>query len=110
MTNTIQHERIALSLSFLILNNYFFLSLGFPQILIKINFLIFIFIVLVFYFKNLLNNPYLKVSFFCIILISLGNTIGDGQYPSAGWDPRTIWFFHAKRIFYDQSIFSHCRG
>ena len=26
--------------------------------------------------------------------------------PISDWDPRTIWFFHAKRIFYDQSIFS----
>ena len=106
MATNILHERIALSLSFLILNNYLFLSLGFPQILVKINFLIFLLLFLFFYFKNFLNNPYLKISFFCLILISLGNTIGDGQYPSAGWDPRTIWFFHAKRIFLDQSVFS----
>ena len=26
--------------------------------------------------------------------------------PISDWDPRTTWFFHAKRIFYDQSIFS----
>jgi len=34
-----------------------------------------------------------------IIFMCLGTPISD-------WDPRTIWFFHAKRIFYDQSIFS----
>ena len=34
-----------------------------------------------------------------IIFISLGT-------PTFEWDPRSIWLFHAKRIFYDQSIFS----
>ena len=103
MINNSQHEKIALSLSFLILNNYFFLSLGFPQILIKINFLIFIFIILLFYFQNLLNNPYLKISFFFIILISLGT-------PVIEWDARSIWLFHAKRIFYESSILKIAEG
>lgn len=103
MINNIRHEKIALSLSFLILNNYFFLSLSFPQILIKINFLIFIFIILLFYFQNLLNNPYLKIFFFCIILISLGS-------PAIEWDARSIWLFHAKRIFYESSILKIAEG
>ena len=34
-----------------------------------------------------------------IVFISLGT-------PTFEWDPRSIWLFHAKRIFYDQSIFS----
>ena len=34
-----------------------------------------------------------------IIFICLGT-------PTFDWDPRSIWLFHAKRIFYDQSIFS----
>ena len=33
------------------------------------------------------------------MFISLGT-------PTFEWDPRSIWLFHAKRIFYDQSIFS----
>ena len=93
------HEKIALVLSFLILNNYLLLSLNFTQLLIKINFLIFLLTVLIFYSKNFLENPFLKIFFLFIIFISLGT-------PTFEWDPRSIWLFHAKRIFYDQSIFS----
>ena len=93
------HEKISLVLSFLILNNYLFLGLNFSQSLIKINFLLFFAAILIFYFKNFLENPFLKIFFLFIIFICLGTPISE-------WDPRTIWFFHAKRIFYDQSIFS----
>jgi len=99
MTKDNFHEKIALVLSFLILNNYLLLSLNFPQLLIKINFIIFLVIVLVFYFQNLLENPFLKIFFLFIVFISLGT-------PTFEWDARSIWLFHAKRIFYDQSIFS----
>ena len=37
MTKDSFHEKIALILSFIILNNYLLLSLNFPQFLIKIN-------------------------------------------------------------------------
>ena len=106
MTSINLHEKIALVLSFLILNNYLLLSLNFPQLLIKINFLIFLVTVLIFYFRNIFENPFLKIFFIFIVFISLGTTIGDGQYVSADWDPRSIWLFHAKRIFYESSIFS----
>ena len=46
-----------------------------------------------------MENPFLKIFFLFIIFISLGT-------PTFEWDPRSIWLFHAKRIFYDQSIFS----
>ena len=93
------HEKIALVLSFLILNNYLLLSLNSPQLMIKINFLIFLLTVLIFYSKNFLENSFLKIFFLFIIFISLGT-------PTFEWDARSIWLFHAKRIFYDQSIFS----
>ena len=99
MTEKKFHQKIALVLSFLILNNYLLLSLNFPQLLIKINFLIFLITVLIFYLKNIMENPFLKIFFLFIIFISLGT-------PTFEWDPRSIWLFHAKRIFYDQSIFS----
>ena len=99
MTKDNFHEIIALVLSFLILNNYLFLSLNFSQLLIKINFLFFFAIIFIFYFKNFSENPFLKIFFLFIIFMCLGTPISD-------WDPRTTWFFHAKRIFYDQSIFS----
>ena len=89
------HEKITLILSFLILNNYLFLSLNFSQLFIKINFLVFVAIISLFYFKNILENIYLKIFFLFILLISLGTPLFD-------WDPRSTWLFHAKRIFYDQ--------
>ena len=99
MTDDNFHEKTALALSFLILNNYLLLILDFPQQLIKINFLIFLIIIFIFYFKNFLENPFLKLSFLFIIFISLGTAASD-------WDPRSNYLFHAKRIFYDQSVLS----
>jgi len=99
MTNVNFHEKIALTLSLLILNNYLLLILNFPQLIIKINFLIFLITILIFYFRNFLENPFLKLSFLFIIFISLGTATFD-------WDPRSNYLFHAKRIFYDQSVFS----
>tara|TARA_B100000029_G_scaffold240200_1_gene237367 strand:+ start:1 stop:1188 length:1188 start_codon:yes stop_codon:yes gene_type:complete len=93
------HEKIALMLGVLILTNYLFLSLNFSEMIIKINFIIFIFILITFYFKNFFENIYLKIFFLIIIFISLGT-------PTFEWDPRSLWLFHAKRIFYDNSIFS----
>ena len=93
------HEKITLVLSLLILNNYLLLSLNFSLVLIKINFLIFLVTILIFYFQNISENTYLKIFFLFIIFIALGT-------PTFGWDPRSIWLFHAKRIFYDNSIFS----
>ena len=93
------HEKVALVLSFLILSNYLFLSLSLSQIIIKINFLCFLIVILFFYIKNFSENIYLKIFFILIIIISLGTVTFD-------WDPRSIWLFHGKRIFYDQSILS----
>ena len=99
MTKDSFHEKITLALSFLILNNYLLLSLNFFQLIIKINFIIFLIVIFVFYFKNYSENSFLKIFFLVIVFISLGT-------PTFEWDPRSIWLFHAKRIFYDQSIFS----
>ena len=97
-TNSL-HQKIALTLSFLILLNYFLLTLSFPQIIIKINFIIFLAVVIFFYFKNISENLFLKISFLFIIFISLGS-------PTVDWDARSIWLFHGKRIFYENSILS----
>ena len=93
------HEKITLFLSFFILNNYLFLSLNFSALFLKINFILFLLGIVLFYFKNLSENVYLKIFFILIILISLGTPVFD-------WDPRSIWLFHAKRIFYDNSIYT----
>ena len=99
MTKDNFHEKIVLILSFLILNNYLLLSLNFFQLTLKINFIIFLFTLLIFYFKYFFENPFLKIFFLVILFISLGTPLFE-------WDPRSIWLFHAKRIFYDNSIFS----
>jgi len=99
MINENFHEKIALILGFLILNNFLFIGLGFSQLLIKFNFIVFLLTIIFFYFKNFLENYYLKIFFLLLIIICLGTPISD-------WDPRTTWFFHAKRIFYDESLFS----
>jgi len=92
-------EKITFFLSLLILNNYFLISLEFPILFLKTN-LIFIFsIILIFYFKHFLKNIPFKIFFIIILLISLGT-------PTLEWDPRSIWLFHAKRIFIENSIFS----
>jgi hypothetical protein len=103
MTNTNFYEKITLILSFLILNNYLLLSLNFSLALIKINFIIFLFTVLVFYFKNFSENPFLKIFFLCIIFISLGTATFE-------WDARSIWLFHAKVMFYEDSVLSLDEG
>ena len=93
------HEKISLFLCLLILNNYLLFALNIPEIFIKINFVLFLLTILTFYLSNLLDNFYLKFFFLLIVLISLGT-------PTFEWDPRSIWLFHAKRIFYDGSIYS----
>ena len=93
------HEKISLFLCFLILNNYLLLSLSLSQVIIKLNFLLFLITILVFYFKNFFENPFLKIFFLLLIVISFGT-------PTFDWDPRSIWLFHAKRIFFDGSVFS----
>jgi len=93
------YENLTFILSFLILNNFFFLALELNDIIIKINFIFFLLTILFFYLKDLSQNIYLKVFFIFFLLICLGTPISE-------WDPRSTWFFHAKRIFYDHSIFS----
>ena len=93
------YEKITLALSLLILNNLILIGINFPEFILKINLMLFLFILLFFYFYKPKENLYLKIFFILILLISLGT-------PTFEWDPRSIWLFHAKRIFYDNSIFS----
>ena len=85
-------EKITLIISFLILNNYFLLVFNFSELIIKINFFLFLVSLTLFYFYEFNKNLYLKIFFLLIVLISLGT-------PTFEWDPRSIWLFHGKRIF-----------
>ena len=92
------HQKISILLSFLIINNYLILSLNLPLLFIKINFIVFLLTIIFFYIKNIKENIYLKLFFLFLIFIALGE-------PTHSWDARSIWLFHAKRIFYENSIF-----
>jgi len=74
MTKDSFHEKIILALSFLILNNYLLLSLNFFQLIIKINFIIFLIVIFVFYFKNYSENSFFKNIFFGYRIYFFGNT------------------------------------
>ena len=72
MTKDSFHEKITLALSFLILNNYLLLGLNSFQLIIKINFIIFLIVIFAFYFKNFSENPFLKIFFLFILIFYLG--------------------------------------
>ena len=84
--------KISIALLLLILNNYLLQSIGLFNIFLKINLIFFFFLIGYFYFKYLTNNLILKIYFVLILLISLGT-------PAEGWDLRSLYLFHAKRIF-----------
>jgi len=93
------NNKISIVLLLLILNNYLLLSVGLFNIILKINLVFFFFFIAYFYTKHLKNNLILKIYFLLILLISLGT-------PAEGWDLRSLYLFHTKRIFFDQSIYS----
>ena len=99
MTKDNFHLKITLILSLLILLNYTLLAFSVSQFLLKINFILFLITLVIFYAKNLSDNLFLKIFLVIILFISLGTPVFE-------WDPRSNYLFHAKRIFFDNSIFS----
>ena len=93
------NKKIVLISSALILSNFFLLTISVTELFVKINYVLFLSVIVLYYFKNILDNWYLKIFFLLIIVIALGT-------PAFEWDARSIWLFHAKRIFYENSILS----
>ena len=93
------NNKITLALLILILNSYLFLSINLPIEILKINLVIFFTVFIYFYLKYFKYNFPLKLYFLLILLICLGE-------PAINWDLRSIYLFHAKRIFFDDSIYS----
>ena len=93
------NNKISIILLLLILSNYFFMSLGFFNLILKINIILFFVSIMYFYSKNFKNNLSLKIYFLLIVIICLGTA-------AEGWDLRSLYLFHAKRIFFDQSLYS----
>ena len=92
------YEKFTLILILLILINYSLFSINSPIIIIKINFIVFLTTLLIFFWKTFFKNVYLNLFFLITILISLG-------VPTFEWDARSIWLFNGKKIFYDNSIY-----
>jgi len=93
------NNKITLALLILILNSYLLLSINLPIDILKINLVIFFIVFIYFYLKYFKYNFPLKLYFLLILLICLGE-------PAINWDLRSIYLFHAKRIFFDASIYS----
>ncbi len=93
------NNKISSILLLIVISNYLFMGLGFFNLILKINVILFFITVIYFYAKYLKNNLSLKIYFLLILLICLGTAV-------EGWDQRSIYLFHAKRIFFDHSIYS----
>ena len=92
------YRNVSIILACLIINNYILISLSFFGTLVKINLIIFFLLTIYFYIKHFKTNLPLKVYFLLILVIWLGTSV-------TGWDARSLYLFHAKRIFFDNSIY-----
>ena len=87
-------------ISLLIFLNYFFWSVNAFQILKFINFFSLLFFLLYFFFHKKFNNyNFLKFIIISLLILSLGSITLD-------WDARSMWLFHSKRIFFDNSLYA----
>ncbi|MBU0674200.1 MAG: hypothetical protein KJ950_06120 [Proteobacteria bacterium] len=95
--------RWSIVLGFVLLGNYLFWAFGAPAIT-KIG-LVTVLLGLVGIF--LLGRPgqYLPLKLFFIggVVLALGS-------PTDGWDARSIWLFHGKRMFFDGSLYAQLDG
>jgi len=87
-------------ISFCIFLNYFFWSVNFSQIIKSINFFTILFFLFYFFIgKKFKNYNYLRLFVISLLILSLGSVTVD-------WDARSIWAFHAKRIFLDDNLYA----
>jgi len=87
-------------LSLAIFLNYFFWSINAYKFFKFINF--FSLLVFLFYFvgsKKFKDYTYVKLFIFCLLILCLGSVTVD-------WDARSVWGFHAKRIFFDNNLYA----
>ena len=96
-------EIVVSILALLILLNYFIMFISYNEYVIKLIFSLYIFTILVFFVYKPLNFFHLKITLIILMIIVLGN-------PTHSWDAWAIWLFHAKRIFFEQSIIAQLDG
>ena len=84
----------------LIFLNYFFWSINSYQIIRFINFFTLLFFLFYFFVHKKFNNyNFLKFFIIALLILSLGSVTLD-------WDARSMWAFHAKRIFLDNNLYA----
>ena len=87
-------------ISLLIFLNYFFWSINSYQIIKFINlFTLLSFLIYFFVHKKFNNYNFLKFVIISLLILSLGSITVD-------WDARSMWAFHAKRIFLDNNLYA----
>ena len=87
-------------ISFCIFLNYFFWSVNFNQIIKSINFFTILFFLFYFFVgKKFKNYNYLRLFIISLLVLSLGSMTVD-------WDARSVFGFHAKRIFLDDNLYA----
>ena len=87
-------------ISFCIFLNYFFWSINFNQIIKSINFFTILFFLFYFFIgKKFKNYNYLRLFIISLLVLSLGSMTVD-------WDARSVFGFHAKRIFLDDNLYA----
>ena len=87
-------------ISFLIFLNYFFWSINAYQIIKFINFFAILFFLFYFFVHKKFNNyNFLKFFIISLLILTLGSVTVD-------WDARSMWAFHAKRIFLDNNLYA----
>ena len=87
-------------ISFCIFLNYFFWSVNFNQIIKSINFFTILFFLSYFFVgKKFKNYNYLRLFIISLLVLSLGSMTVD-------WDARSVFGFHAKRIFLDDNLYA----
>ena len=92
--------RLSCFLTVTIFLNYFFWSINSFSLLKYLNFYLLLFFVLYFLTSRNFNQyNYVRIIFISLLLLSLGSVTTD-------WDARSVWMFHAKRIFFDNSLYS----
>jgi len=96
-------EIVVSILALLILLNYFVMFISYNEYVIKLIFSFYIFTILVFLVYKPLNFFHLKITLIILIIIVLGN-------PTYSWDAWGVWLFHAKKIFFEQSIIAQLDG
>ena len=96
-------ETVVSILVLLILLNYFVMFISYNEYIIKLIFSLYICAILFFIIYSPLNFLHLKITLVVLMIIVLGN-------PTYSWDAWAIWLFHAKRIFFEQSIIAQLDG